>query len=93
MATSEYGDGIQKELLAATDVLDPTIDRVRDYLLGYEEMYRDDPIVMRDLLWRSLDAMAVSRQHIRTAEWLRYVASPKRLAALERERKKMERNE
>jgi hypothetical protein len=88
MPPAANGDTLLIELQGALDTLGPVIINTRNYLTSVENLYSEDPIMMRDLLWRCLNAMATAEQHIERAEWHRKQHSARRLAALERERKK-----
>jgi hypothetical protein len=88
MAHAPNGDAVQYQLDEALMVLVPAIIDVRNYLLDSEVIYQEDPVLLRDRLWRCLDAMTVAKEHITTAEALRKKGSRRHKAAVERERKK-----
>lgn len=89
MAT-KYGDAIRNELKEAEKALGPVIAKVEDYLMGFEKVVQDDPILMRELLWRCLLSMRQAKENVERAEWHRYMASPRRKAAIKREQEKKE---
>ena len=88
MSPANFGDAVQIELLNTLAALDPMIIETRDYLLGIDDIYKQDCNLMMNQLWRCLDAMMVAKNHIERAEGLRKDYSPRRRAALERERRK-----
>jgi hypothetical protein len=88
MAHAPNGDAVQYQLDEALMVLVPAIIDIRNYLLDSEVIYQEDPVLLRDRLWRCLDAMTVAKDHISTAEAIRKRASRRRQAAIARERKK-----
>lgn len=88
MGYAPYGDTIQQELDEAAAALAPVIPRIRDLLLDYEYLGNNDPVILRDHLWRALDAMTVARQHVERAEQIRRKFSPRSTAAQKREKKR-----